>query len=63
MTVERELERFEQVIGSQWPELFGQLEPGLDDAEMQRLREAVAPYLVPARVEALYRWRGGTRPP
>jgi hypothetical protein len=31
----------------------------LDDDGVQQLRDALAPYLVPTQVEALYRWRNG----
>lgn len=53
------LQRFESVIGAAWPEQFGTLQAGVEDAQLQALRDAVAPYLLPAQVEELYRWRGG----
>jgi hypothetical protein len=53
------LGRFEDVMADAWPTWFGQLQPGLNDKGIQRLRDAVAPYLVPDQVEALYRWRSG----
>lgn len=53
--------RFESVIGAAWPKQFAALQPGLDDAQLQALRDAVSPYLLLAQVEELYRWRGGGR--
>jgi cell wall assembly regulator SMI1 len=53
------LERFERVMGARFPEWFEQLKPGLDDAGIERLRQGVAPLLLPAQVEQLYRWRSG----
>lgn len=55
----RALTRFDDVMGSRHRAWWEQLRPGLDDAGMGRLREAVAPYLVPRHVEALYRWHDG----
>ena len=57
--IEQALSRFETVMSHAWPAWFARLGPGLDDAGIQRLRDAVAPYLVPPQVEALYRWRNG----
>jgi cell wall assembly regulator SMI1 len=57
--IEQALSRFETVMSQAWPAWFARLGPGLDDAGIQRLRDAVAPYLVPPQVEALYRWRDG----
>jgi hypothetical protein len=57
--IDRALGRFEEVMAGAWPTWFAQLQPGLDDEGIQRLRDATAPYLVPAQVEALYRWRNG----
>ena len=53
------LERFERVMGTRFPEWFEQLQPGLDDEGIERLRHGVAPLLLPAQVEQLYRWRSG----
>ena len=53
------LERFERVMGMRFAQWFDELQPGLDDAGIERLREAVAPLLLPAQVEQLYRWRSG----
>lgn len=59
MTLEDALRRFETVMVATWPEAFSQLLPGATDEELQPLRDAVAPYLLPAQVEQLYRWRAG----
>jgi hypothetical protein len=55
----RALGRFEAVMTGVWPAWFAQLQPGLDEAGIQRLRAAVDPYLVPTQIELLYRWRNG----
>lgn len=59
MAIERALTRFETVVGAAWPEPFGSLRPGLAGAEIEELRAAVQPFVLPRQVEALYRWRGG----
>lgn len=46
-------------MGSRHRAWLEQLRPGLDDTALNRLREAVAPYLVPRQIEALYRWHDG----
>lgn len=55
------LERFERILADRFPDLLAEQGPGLDDAGIDRLREAVSPYLLPAQVEQLYRWRSGGR--
>lgn len=57
--IDRALGRFEDVMAGAWPTWFAQLQRGLDDEGIERLRDATAPYLVPGQVEALYRWRNG----
>lgn len=59
MDIDGALARFESVMGSRHPDWVAQLRPGLDDAGVDRLRLAVAPFEVPRQVEALYRWRDG----
>ena len=59
MSIERAIGRFEAVMGRLWPSHLAELRPGVIDAGLDRLREAVAPYAIPAEVEALYRWRDG----
>jgi hypothetical protein len=57
--VGRAIARFTEVMGDRYPAWLAQLRPGLDDDGIDRLRQAVAPYLVPDQVEELYRWRAG----
>lgn len=59
LSIHRAIARFEAVVSSGWPNEFEQLLPGLDDEGIQRLNHAVAPYVLPEQVEALYRWRNG----
>lgn len=59
MSLEGALRRFEAVMGAAWPEHFAELLPGGSHEDLQPLRDAVAPYLLPAQVEMLYRWRAG----
>src|SRR4051812_9465219 len=46
-------------MAAAWPEQFARLRPAPDEDGLQRLRDAVAPYLLPGQIEALYRWRDG----
>jgi hypothetical protein len=57
--IDRALGRFEAVMAGAWPARFARLQSGLNDEGIQRLRDAIAPYLVPGQIEALYRWRNG----
>lgn len=57
--LERAIARFEDVIGRRHRGFLDAMRPGLSDAELDRLREAVSPYLVPRQVMTLYRWRDG----
>lgn len=51
--------RFDVVMGRRHRTWLDQLRPGLDDAGLGLLREAVDPYVVPRQVEELYRWHDG----
>lgn len=62
MSVSEALGRFEQLIRGSAPELLDRMEPGLDDLGVARLRTALQPMVLPAQVEALYRWRNGGTP-
>ena len=59
MSIERALDRFDAVMAEAWPSWLAQLQPGLNDDGIRALRSAVEPYLVPAQVDTLYRWRNG----
>lgn len=59
MEIDRALARFDEVMGTRHRAWLAQMRPGLDDDGINRLRVAVAPYLVPSQVEALYRWHDG----
>ena len=59
MSLVDELARFETLLGARFPELFDRLEPGLDDAGIDRMRASVAPLRITPELESLYRWRDG----
>jgi hypothetical protein len=60
MSVEDRLKEFEEVLVATHPLAAERMEPGASDDEIAQLREAIAPYGLPAPVEALLRWHNGT---
>jgi hypothetical protein len=59
MSLEQELARFDQLLATQFPELLRSTNAGLNDAAVQRFREALAPMGLTEELETLYRWHDG----
>ena len=59
MSLESELTRYETGLARQFPEVLAGMNPGLGDSEIEELRAALAPLVVPEQVETMFRWRNG----
>jgi len=57
-----QLQRLEELLAERFPDLLAAMQPGLDDAGVERMRAAVAPLTLGPELEKLYRWRNGGQP-
>ncbi|MEO6117273.1 MAG: hypothetical protein ABIP33_12880 [Pseudolysinimonas sp.] len=59
MSLHTELQRFEALIETRYPEYFPLLNPPADDERIEHLVAAIGDLLLPADVEEIYRWHDG----
>jgi hypothetical protein len=59
MALGEKLQQLESVLAEVAPASLAALEPGLDDAGVERFQQAVAPFGLPEQLETLYRWHDG----
>jgi hypothetical protein len=62
MSLSGELARFETLLAARFPTVLAEMNPGLDDERVARLREALLPMGLTDEIETLYRWHDGGAP-
>ena len=59
MELIEELHRLEELVEERWPAVLDHMGPPATDDQVEALRTALDPMVLPIDVEALYRWRNG----
>jgi hypothetical protein len=59
MALGEKLHRLDSVLAEVAPASLAAMEPGLDDAGIERFQRSVAPFGLPEQLETLYRWHDG----